>query len=85
MQLSQKMKYRLMMPFAISPIMKWCALPGIIGMVALTIGFVQKIRWLEIVGVALAAPMFWVYFVIVFFFMPYLIFDKIRKGRKKAR
>ena len=65
--------------------MKWGALPGIVGMIVLAIGFIQKIYWLEVVGIVLAAPIFWVYFVIIFIFLPYLIFDKIRKGRKQAR
>lgn len=65
--------------------MKWCALPGIIGIILLAIGFIQKIHWLEILGAVLAAPIFWVYFVIIFIFLPYLIFDKIRKGRKQAK
>ena len=41
---SERIKRALITPFAISPIMKWCAVPGIVGMVVLAIGFVQKIR-----------------------------------------
>jgi len=65
--------------------MKRCAVPSLIGIVVLAIGFIQKIRWLEIVGVILAAPILWVYFVIIFVFMPMLIFGKIRRGRKDTR
>ncbi len=74
-----------MAPFAISPIMKRCALPGIIGMFALAAGFVQKIGWLKVVGFVLVAPMLWVYFVIIFVFMPMLILDKIRRGKTRPR
>jgi hypothetical protein len=82
---SERIKRALITPFAISPIMKRCAVPSLIGIVVLAIGFIQKIRWLEIVGVILAAPILWVYFVIIFVFMPMLIFGKIRRGRKDTR
>lgn len=85
MPLSEKTKNRLLVPFAISPIMKRCALPGIIGMLVLAAGFVQKISWLKVVGLVLVAPVLWVYFVIIFVFMPVLILDKIRRGRTRPR
>jgi hypothetical protein len=65
--------------------MKWCALPGIVGMVVLAVGFVQKIHWLKVAGLVLIAPMLWIYFVIIFVFLPMLIFGKIRRGRKDTR
>jgi hypothetical protein len=79
MPLSQKTKNRLLMPFAISPIMKWCGFPGIIGMLMIVFGSVWKIGWLKVAGFVLAAPIFWVYFVVIFIFTPFLIFDKIRR------
>jgi hypothetical protein len=85
MPLSEKTKNRLIAPLAISPIMKRCALPGLIGMVLLAVGFVQKIRWLKITGLILIAPMLWVYFVILFIFLPILIFSKIRKGKTRTQ
>jgi len=85
MPLSDKTKNRLLAPFAISPIMKRCALPSIIGMLALAVGFVQKIGWLKVIGLVLVAPIIWIYFVIIFVFMPFLIFDMIRRGRRHTR
>jgi len=85
MPLSQKTKNRLMMPFAVSPIMKWGAFPGIVGILLFWLGVWRKIGWLKIGGLVLAAPMLWVYFVIIFIYMPFLIFDKIRRGRSRAR
>lgn len=80
MPLSDKTKNRLLMPFTISPIMKWSAFPGIIGLVLLAIGVVGKAGWLKITGAVLAAPIFWCYFVVIFIFLPYLVFNRIRKG-----
>ena len=85
MPLSEQTKNRLLMPFAISPILKWGALPGIVGMVCIAIGVLKKIGWLKLVGIALAAPMFWCYFVVIFIFLPYLVFDRFRRGRIQSR
>jgi len=82
MPLSEKTKNWLLMPFAISPIMKWGALPGIIGLVFIAVGILKKVGWLKIAGVVLAAPMFWCYFVVIFIFLPYLVFDKIRRSSR---
>lgn len=82
MPLSEQTKNRLLMPFAISPIMKWGAFPGIVGLVLIAVGVVKKVGWLKIAGVVLAAPMFWCYFVVIFIFLPYLVFDRIRKGSR---
>ena len=82
MPLSEKTKNRLLMPFAISPILKWGALPGILGLVLIAIGVVKKIGWLKFAGAVLAAAMFWCYFVVIFIFLPYLVFDRIRKGSR---
>ncbi len=85
MPLSDKTKNRLLIPFAISRIMKWCALPGIFGMFVFAIGSIQKISWVKVAGLLLVAPILWVYFVIVFIFLPYSIFDKIRRSRGQMR
>jgi len=85
MPLSEKAKNLLIAPFAISPILKWCTLPGIIGMLLIALGVVQKVGWLKVVGVVLAAPVLWCYFVVTFIFVPYLIFDRVRRGRAGAR
>jgi hypothetical protein len=82
MPLSEQTKNRLLMPFAISPIMKWGAFPGIVGLVLIAIGVVKKVGWLKIAGVVLAAPMLWCYFVVIFIFLPYLMFDKIRRSSR---
>ncbi|MCW1916523.1 hypothetical protein OJ996_23250 [Luteolibacter sp. GHJ8] len=79
MPLSEKTKLRLMMPFAISPIMKWGAGPGIVGLILMAIGVVKEVGWLMVAGSILAAPVFWCYFVVAFVFLPYLVFDRLRK------
>lgn len=84
MPLSEKAKNRLLIPFAISPILKWCALPGLIGMVLIVLGVVQKVGWLKIVGLVLAAPVIWCYLVVVFIFFPFLVFDRWRRGRTRS-
>ncbi len=60
--------------------MKKCGLLGIIGIFLIGLGVCMKLRWMEIVGIVLAAPIFWVYFTIIFIFLPMLIFGKIRRG-----
>ena len=82
MPLSEKAQHRLLMPFALSPIMKWGALPGIVGLILIAVGGLKKIGWLKIAGAVLAAPMFWCYFVILFIFMPYLLFEKIQRSSR---
>ena len=77
--------YRLLTPFGISPLVRWATFPGIVGLLMSAFGFVLKLGWLEIVGLLLAAPLLWAYFVSIFVFMPVLIFDKIRGARSKAR
>ena len=83
MPLSEKTRNRLLMPFAISPILKWCGLPGIVGMVLIAVGVVQRVGWVKVVGVVLAAPVLWCYFVVIFIFLPFLVFDKLRRGRSR--
>jgi hypothetical protein len=49
------------------------------------IGFdCHRVGWLKIVGIVLAAPVLWCYFVVIFIFLPYLVFDRIRKGSRNA-
>lgn len=69
------------MPFAISPIMKWGALPGMVGAVLMAVGVVKNLGWLKIAGAVLAAPILWCYFIVMFTFLPYPVFEKIRRTR----
>lgn len=82
MPLSEKTKMRLMMPFAILPIMQWGAGPGIVGFILIAIGMVKKIGWLQVAGVILAAPVLWCYCVVAFVYLPCLLLDQVRKGRR---
>ena len=82
MPLSDKTKNRLMAPFAISRIMRFGALPGLIGFALIGIGYYLQINPLIIVGVVLAIPVLWVYFVILCIFFPYLLFDSLKKSVK---
>lgn len=70
MPLSEKTKNILLAPSAISHIMQCCALPGLLGMFLLAIGFWQQVVWLKVVGAILAAPIIWVYAVVTFLFLP---------------
>ena len=83
--LSEKTRNRLLLPFAISPILNRWAIPGIVGIALLLVGVVQKIRWLQVVGVVVAAPLVWCYFVVVFLFIPFAFFDKLRRGRAQKK
>jgi len=85
MPFSQNTKNRLLTPFGISPLVKWATFPGIFGLLMFAFGIVLKIGWLKIVGLVLAAPLLWAYFVTIFIFMPTLIFDRIRRGGSRAR
>ena len=85
MPLSEKTKSWLFAPFAISPIIKWCALPGLIGMALFVVGVVKKLGWLKVIGVVLAAPVLWCYFVLIFIYFPMLIFDSLRRRKTQGR
>jgi len=50
-------------------------------MVLLAVGVLQKIGWVKVLGLVLAAPVFWCYFGVIFIFLPLLIIDKLRRGR----
>ncbi len=84
MPLSEKTKNLLLMPFAVSPILDRFALPGIVGMVLIIIGVLQNVGWLQVVGVVLAAPVFWCYAVVIFIYFPFLAYERLRRGKKKA-
>ncbi|HWF19811.1 MAG TPA: hypothetical protein VG754_11115 [Verrucomicrobiae bacterium] len=65
--------------FAISRIMRrWC-LVGFLGVVLIAIGIYKKLLWLKIAGFVLAVPMIWVYFVVLFIFLPAMGLKKLRK------
>jgi hypothetical protein len=85
MPLSEKTKNFLLAPFAISPIMRKCALPGIVGFLLFGVGVWQELDWLKIVGLVLAVPVLWAYSVIALIFVPMLVLDKIRRGKARTR
>lgn len=77
MPISEKTKNRLLIPFAISPIMRFGALPGLVGLVMMGIGIYQQIDALKIIGFVLTIPILWVYIVIIFVYIPFAIVDKL--------
>ncbi len=79
MPLSEKTKNQLLAPFAVSRIMRFGALPGLVGLVLIGVGFYQQIDILKIVGVVLAIPLLWVYFVIMFIFPLFVLVEKLWK------
>lgn len=84
MPLSEKTKNILLAPFAISPILQWCAWPGFAGFLILGIGVWQQIDWLMVIGGILGAPVVWAYAVLLFVYVPYLIFDSVRRSLKRT-
>ena len=84
MPLSNKTKNRLLALFAISPIMDRFALPGLIGLLLFGIGVWRRVTWLKVTGIILAAPVIWVYAVLLFVYVPFLLFDGIRRRLKKT-
>ena len=79
MPLSEKTKNILFAPFAISHIMQRCWLPGLLGMVLFAVGLWQHVGWLRLTGIILAAPIIWVYAVVIFAFLPFAVFDHVRR------
>jgi hypothetical protein len=80
--LSEKTRNILLAPFAISRIMKRFWLPGLVGMLLFAVGQWQNVGWLKIVGIVLAAPIIWVYAVVMFVFFPFILFDGLRRRLK---
>lgn len=79
MPLSDKTKIILLAPFAISRIMQRCWPPGLLGVVLFAVGQWQDVGWLRVTGIILAAPIIWVYAVVIFLFLPYAVFDRVRR------
>jgi len=65
MPLSEKTKGILLAPFAISRIMQRYWLPGLLGLVLFVVGLWQHVGWLKVTGIVLAAPIIWVYAVVI--------------------
>jgi thiol:disulfide interchange protein len=84
MILSAKTKNILLAPFAISHIMQRFWLPGLAGFLLFAVGMWQRVTWLKIAGLVLAAPVIWVYAVVIFVFFPYALFDRVRQRLKNS-
>jgi hypothetical protein len=76
MMFSEKAKERIWTIFAVSPIMQRFAFPGVFGLAVMGPGIWKDIRWLSIVGLILAAPVLWCYFLIIVVCPIVLLFDK---------
>jgi hypothetical protein len=85
MPLSEQTKTILLAPFAVSPILKRCAWPGLAGFLVFGIGLWQKVDWLMVIGAILAAPIIWVYAVVLFVYFPYILFDSIRRSLNRSK
>ncbi|MCU0531214.1 MAG: hypothetical protein MUE76_03870 [Syntrophales bacterium] len=79
MPLPEKTKKILLAPFAVSHIMQRFALPGLIGLLLFAVGAWQHAGWLQVAGIVLAAPVLWVYAVVIVVFFPALLFDRLRR------
>ena len=54
----------------------------LIGLLLFAVGLWRHVGWLKIAGIVLAAPIIWVYFVLMFVFLPYILFDSVRRRLK---
>lgn len=84
MNLPSKTKDILLAPFAISHMMQRFWLPGLIGFLLFAVGMWQRVTWLKIAGIVLAAPIIWVYAVVIFVFFPFVLFDRVRQRLKRS-
>ncbi len=78
----EKTKKILLAPFAISHIMERFWLPGVVGLLLFAVGVWMHMGWLKITGIILAAPIIWVYAVVIFVFFPFALFDRLRRSLK---
>jgi hypothetical protein len=85
MPLSEKTKSILLAPFAISPILQRFAWPGIAGFLIFGIGLWRQLDWLMVIGAILAAPVIWAYAVLLLVYIPYLLFDSVRRSLKREK
>jgi len=85
MPLSEKTRNILLAPFAISPILQRFAWPGIAGFLIFGIGLWRQLDWLMVIGGILAAPVLWAYAVLLLVYIPYLLFDGVRRSLKRGK
>lgn len=85
MPISDKTRDLLLAPFAISPIIARFALPALIGVVLFVAGEWLQATWLKVIGVVLAAPIFWAYAVLLFVYCPILLLQAIRNRLNRTK
>ena len=76
---SARIRELLAAPFAISPIIQRFWLPGVIGIVCLTIAMSRDVGWLALLGAVPAAPIIWALAELILIHFPYLLYDAIRR------
>jgi hypothetical protein len=64
--------------------MKRCWLPGLVGLLLFAVGSWQHLGWLKMAGVVIAAPVIWVYAVLILIYFPIILFDRIRQTLKNS-
>ena len=79
MPLSETTKTRLYMLFSICPIMRYGAVPFVIGLLMIWTGHVQQIDWLKTIGFVLTLPIIWVYIVVMFIFPLAVLFERLHR------
>jgi len=85
MPLSEKTKSILLTPFAISPILQRFGWPGLAGFLIFGIGLWRQLDWLMAIGAILAAPVLWAYAVLLLVYIPYLLFDGLRRSLNRGK
>jgi hypothetical protein len=85
MPLSEKTRNNLLALFAISPILQRFAWPAIAGFLIFGIGIWRQLDWLMVIGAILAAPVIWAYAVLLLVYIPYLLFDSVRRSLNRNK
>ena len=73
---SDRTKERLLAALAWERIVQRFALPGILGLILIGLGIWQKLSWLTITGLILAAPILWCCLLIMVVFPIMFVFEK---------
>ncbi len=56
-----------------------------VGVLLFAVGVWQHVSWLKVTGIILAAPIIWVYAVVMLVYFPYILFDSIRRSLSKSQ
>jgi hypothetical protein len=72
-----------MVPFAFEPIIKWGALPAIVGAMLIVIGKITGTSSVVIAGTLCVVPFIWGYLVIIAIVFPCILFWEVKNRIRK--